>query len=322
MTLAPGTMNIYDRVLKQFAAFASAERVTRLNLVDAGLLERYQAQLGEHGGDRRSKRGRGSRPNSPKTVRDKLKVVRSFLKWAVQRRMLAFDPAAGYRLPQGKCKEVKPYSLAERQALQRVTTEPWGDLFEFLALTGLRSGELCTLRKEDVDLDNLCVHIREKDLGGGKTWRPKHGKSRVVPLIPGAVEILQRVMTTSPGPWVFCNPDSREPGARFDKQQIWRQLQSAAKAAGIRANRVHAFRHGFCSMMADANLPPMQLMKIMGHVKLDTVLPYYHTDRDQLTAAVSSLDLSAFTIAPAAGSRRQDEGQSRIEPVRPRGNER
>ena len=65
----------------------------------------------------------------------------------------------------------------------------------------------------------------------------------------------------------------------------------------------------------------MQLMKIVGHMKLDTVLPCYHTDTDQLNALISSLNLSASTIAPSAGSRRQDDGQTRIEPVRLRGND-
>jgi integrase len=59
-------------------------------------------------------------------------------------------------------------------------------------------------------------------------------------------------------------------------------VRRARTAAGIPRGTTHALRHLFCSFMANNNVPPFQVMMILGHGSLDIVLVYYHLDRKQL----------------------------------------
>lgn len=55
--------------------------------------------------------------------------------------------------------------------------------------------------------------------------------------------------------------------------------------------RFHAFRHAFCSHLANAGVSPFQVMKLMGHSSMDVVLTYHHAAGDALSQAVQTADL-------------------------------
>ena len=53
-------------------------------------------------------------------------------------------------------------------------------------------------------------------------------------------------------------------------------------------------------------VPPTQLMKLMGHAKLDMVLRYYHSDVEQLQSTVDRVDFTAMTeSSPTADPERK-----------------
>ena len=69
-----------------------------------------------------------------------------------------------------------------------------------LAKTGMRSGELCHLLIEELDLAGGWLHVRNKtELG----WRIKTGNERSIPLIPKVVAVLRRVIGDRIGGPVF-----------------------------------------------------------------------------------------------------------------------
>ena len=53
---------------------------------------------------------------------------------------------------------------------------------------------------------------------------------------------------------------------------------------------MHSFRHFFVSTMANANVSPFKVMKIVGHSSLDIVLTYYHVDQSELLGAVDGVN--------------------------------
>ncbi|HEV7271787.1 site-specific integrase [Pseudoxanthomonas sp.] len=71
-------------------------------------------------------------------------------------------------------------------------------LCRFALATGMRLGEICSLRVEDVDLKRKTALIRDR-----KDPRNKVGNNQTVPLLPAAVDILKTVM------------DDRETGSVF-----------------------------------------------------------------------------------------------------------
>ena len=68
---------------------------------------------------------------------------------------------------------------------------------------------------------------------------------------------------------------------------------------------LHSFRHHFVSTMANANVSPFQVMKIVGHSSLDIILTYYHVGQEELLSAVDGVDFDAILGG------RKNEGEER-----------
>ena len=58
---------------------------------------------------------------------------------------------------------------------------------------------------------------------------------------------------------------------------------------GVKRGVLHSFRHYFVSTMANPNVSPFKVMKIVGHRSLDIILNYYHVDNEELLAAVEEV---------------------------------
>lgn len=118
-----------------------------------------------------------------------LAVIRKMFNWAVDGDYLENSPATGIK-PRGKAvkrdrvlsdEEVREIWNALPAAALRAGTD---DIFRLLFLTGQRSGEVCGMRRGEVDID-------------AATWtipgaRTKNGLTHVVPLSSAALEIVER----------------------------------------------------------------------------------------------------------------------------------
>ena len=116
----------------------------------------------------------------------------------------------------------------------------------------------------------------------GLRWDPK-GDDRNVPLSAPALAIAQKMLAATKGRWLFAAPPA--PGVVDDRlraSRLWAQLKKAKKAANVKQGTLHSFRHFFVSTMANANVSPFKVMKIVGHSSLDIILTYYHVSEDEL----------------------------------------
>lgn len=304
----PRTIVHYETNLRQLKWYAAQRGVRHLARLNAELLETFQAELAEPGLPMPDKQGqvgsRKPRRNSPKTVLDKLKTVRFLINWCLRRKLIREDPAAGYRLPPRPHSRGVAYAPAEVQAICAAAEQPFRDMFQFLALTGLRISEMLWLTVRDVDLDKRLVWIRTKQIPEtGEAWKVlKHGDERVIPLCVQALTIVQEALTRACGPWLFGTAD----GKRYDYPFLAKQLGQAKQKAGVtKQGKFHGFRHAFCSYLANAGVPPFQVMTLMGHTSLDIVLMYYHTSTDQLAGALESANLDGMVTAGVAGNAKE-----------------
>jgi integrase len=117
-------------------------------------------------------------------------------------------------------------------------------LFGLLAVTGLRINEALGLRRDDVDLQQGVLTIRET----------KFGKSRLVPLHPSTLDILLRYAARRDAhlgqecsPYFFV----AERGGRLLLQYVHRVFWKLSRQIGLRGPtdhtgpRLHDFRHRF-----------------------------------------------------------------------------
>lgn len=182
-----------------------------------------------------------------------------------------------------------PAEIAARTAEDRQDAEA----FRLLFYTGLRLGEVLTLRWQDADLQDRLLLVR-RGLSAGKETLPKGRRHRFVPLPTPAVAALARLADrdefTGPDDYVLAN----RLGRRLDPSALRRRYKRGCEAAGLRPVRLHGLRHAAGSLIARTS-DPVFVRDFLGHAKLAT------TDR-YLSAKLRPEELKRLddAFAPAA----------------------
>ena len=160
---------------------------------------------------------------------------------------------------------------AERAAREREDRQD-AEAFRLLFYTGLRLGEILTLRWEDVDLGDRLLLVR-RGLSAGEESTPKGRRHRFVPLSSPAAAALARLATrgefTGPDDYVLAN----RWGRRIDDSALRHRYKRGCAAAGLRPVRLHGLRHSAGSLIARTN-DPVFVRDFLGHAKLSTTDRY------------------------------------------------
>ena len=146
------------------------------------------------------------------------------------------------------------------------------EAFRLLFYTGVRVGEVLTLRWDDVDFDRRILFVR-RGLSAGEERLPKGGRARFVPLSMSAVSALQRLHAreefVESGDYVLANRFGR----RLDPSALRRRYKRGCAAAGLRPVRLHGLRHAAGSLVARTS-DPVFVRDFLGHSKLSTTDRY------------------------------------------------
>jgi integrase len=129
--------------------------------------------------------------------------------------------------------------------------------------TGMRRGELFSLRWEDVDFDRKQLVVRGE--------KAKSGHSRYLPLNSEAYSILEKWRAISNSELVFPNPSS---GSQLtDIKSSWTRLRAMAC---IEAFRFHDLRHTFASNLVRAGVDLYRVKELLGHSTIQMTERYAH----------------------------------------------
>lgn len=163
---------------------------------------------------------------------------------------------------------------AERERLlQACKASKWPKMYALVLLaitTGARRGELLALRWGDVDLARAEAHVR----------RSKNADLRVLPLVPAAVEELQRFAGAT-STLVFAS--TRRPDVAYHIEQRWREVLREAR---VRNLRFHDLRHSCASWLAQAGASLLAIGDVLGHRTLTVTKRYAHLAVSDKTALV------------------------------------
>lgn len=180
------------------------------------------------------------RPLRDKGVQFILETCRSMFAFAQRQRHLppyATNPFADLQLDRMKIEDSKAIFVFDAATERRFLAAAlyWEFPIHFtLAKTGLRSGELCHLLIEDLDLSNGWLLVRNKpELG----WSTKTRYERSVPLHPVLRDVLQHVIGDRKAGVVFLRPKfvRNSPRAGLDRAGLGRLLTTQANMRGERS---------------------------------------------------------------------------------------
>jgi integrase len=203
-------------------------------------------------------------------------------------------------------------AVSDEEAVARAAEDRQdADAFRVLFYTGIRVGELLTLRWADLDLGARSLLVR-RNLSAGVETDPKGRRSRYVPLSDPALAALARLGSrddfTRDTDYVVCN----RWGQRLDASALRRRYHLACEVAGLRRVKLHGLRHAAGSILARA-ADPVFVRDYLGHSKLSTTDRYVGAkhrpeDFERLNRA--------FGVVPVDAGREDAEGSGTGRTVR------
>ena len=226
---------------------------------------------------------------SPKTVSDILSVLRSALKIAARRYYLPnLNGISDIKAPVYRQRRIDTFSDNEVKSITRkVLQAPTSDNLAILLClnTGLRLGELCALRWEDIDFAEQTLTVRQnvqRLTQNGKSelviQTPKSETSRRV--IPLTTEILSLLRThCSRSTYVFGGSLPLEP------RTMQYRFKSFLKKNGLKVRNFHALRHSFATRCIAMGADVKTLSELLGHSNIKTTMQLYvHPTMEQKRA--------------------------------------
>lgn len=164
--------------------------------------------------------------------------------------------------------------------------EQFAELLRVAAYTGLRRGELVTLRWRDVRWSERVLAV-ERALSGDVEGATKSRRPRYVPLGDQALGALDRLSRrpnfTAGDDYVFAGTA----GDRLDPSALRRRYIAARDQAGLPPLRFHDLRHTAGTLLTRV-LDPVTVRDILGHADLKTTERYLHAVRASRLADVAT----------------------------------
>lgn len=143
--------------------------------------------------------------------------------------------------------------------------------------TGMRKGEILSLKWQDVDLKNRFLFVR----------KAKNNETRTLPICEVLYETLKEIGPQLGNQYVFTHADGRP------FREIYYGFKAAVKRAGINDFRFHDLRHTCASRLAMQGLDIRVIQELLGQKTLAMTMRYSHLSHKTLRNAVDQLNLGS-----------------------------
>lgn len=200
------------------------------------------------------------------------RVARTMWADAVRDGVCEMNPWTNLRLetPKGR-KDIDALTETEIAELADLAAELSGDyggearaIILTLAYTGMRPGELCAMRRCDVDLERLEIVVERSLDGTGREKAPKNGLARRIILPSIAADAIKSVPERIGSPYLFHTVR----GHRLSKGTLayfWRNIRAGWVARGHRPIDLYELRHACATMLVERGLNVGDVAFQLGH---------------------------------------------------------
>lgn len=237
---------------------------------------------------------------SPKTTRNLLGILQGIFSLAVDNDLIAKSPVRNRHKPTVRRIEKPIWSPVQMREILENTPEKYRVLFQVLALTGARTGEVLGLQWKHVDLEKAQLRI-EQSFWRGLLVAPKTRDSvRTLNISVVLVEALRRHRCVSEerisNDFVFCRRDGSplHPDV-LRKDVLYPVLDRLRIARPLGTSGFHAFRHSVGSLI-NAETGNLKLaQKLLGHSNINmTADVYTHTSQESEREAARAVERAIY----------------------------
>lgn len=215
-------------------------------------------------------------------------ILHSLFKMAYLGDMIPKNPMDKVERPKPRKDEIQAaepqaYTAAEiKQLFDVLDTEPlkWRALVQLLIDTGIRRGECCALRWENIDFSSGAVAISGNlcytPAKGIYLDTPKNGHRRTVYVGTETLSLLRQLRTEQAAKafsaYVFTQEGSPEP---MHPQSPTRYLKKLSARCGLTDLHPHKLRHTFASVAITNGADVASVSEALGHADKSTTLRMY-----------------------------------------------
>ena len=221
---------------------------------------------------------------SAKTVSDILFLIRNILKFAVQKGMTISCDAHSIHVKR-QTKEMRVLSRSEQEKLCQYL---FSDLDSYnmgillCLFTGLRIGEICALRWEDISFSEKTIHvhqtlqrIQDRTSGSTKTrvviTTPKSACSiRTIPIPDDLVRLLISYKS-SPSGYFLTNSEQKH----LEPRTMQNHFKKALQKSEVDPANYHSLRHTFATRCIELGFDVKSLSEILGHASVSITMNRY-----------------------------------------------
>lgn len=215
------------------------------------------------------------------SIARKLAALRSFFRFLSRQNYVTVNVARGVRTPR---QTFKLPGVLQVEEMAQFLDFDFGDtpagirdraIFELLYATGMRVGELASLKLADLDLKRRSLRI----VGKGNKERVVFFGDKALQALSGYREARSQLVRGIDPQFLFLNLQGRRFTETRIRQVLNRHMQQAAVQKKISP---HAFRHSFATHLLNSGADLRWIQELLGHSSLSTTQKYTHLNLDQL----------------------------------------
>src|SRR3954454_13519296 len=220
---------------------------------------------------------------APATINRKLAALRAFFRWAHATRRITESPTESVKGVKG---EPAATRWLDKRSVDRLirTVERHGNardlaIIQLLRHSGIRVGELVSIRLRDVDLSERKGELR--------IWG-KGNKHRPIPLNLTARQAIRDYFDVRPASMddhLFLSTRGRG----FTTRAIQQLVDKYGQLAGLEHVGPHQLHHSFGKRLVEEGVDLVTVKTLLGHSRLETTARYTQPGARDLEAAVGTL---------------------------------
>lgn len=213
-----------------------------------------------------------NKDNAMSTIGKKLTILKSFFGWLVKEELLLRDPTARIKNPKIPKRLPKGLSIEELEKIrENCLSLRQRALVEFMYSTGCRLAEVASIKRSDVDYQNMSVNV----IGKGD-------KERTVFLSFKCLYHLKKYLNNRDDESEYLFVTVRRPYRKMGHRAIQREITKLNKVVKLSHDITpHVLRHTLANNLLNNGADLADVQAILGHEDPSTTLIYSQVSEER-----------------------------------------